>query len=119
MLTSTLRARRCYQRAGLLSLALLVVPFLPASNILFPVGTVIGERLLYIPSAGFCLAVIVWLHRMYSSTESSDAPGYAPSIKDSNGKARENGRRHAANTKVSRPDDNIVSAGRKTAVHTY
>jgi Flp pilus assembly protein TadD len=26
------------------------------------VGTVVGERLMYIPSAGFCLAVILWLH---------------------------------------------------------
>ena len=36
--------------------ALLAVPFIPASNVLFPVGTVLGERLLYIPSMGFCLA---------------------------------------------------------------
>lgn len=60
--TATLSAPRRYRRAGLISLAVLVVPFLPASNILFPVGTVVGERLLYIPSAGFCLAIIVGLH---------------------------------------------------------
>jgi Flp pilus assembly protein TadD len=30
-----------------------VIPWLPASNILFPVGTVVGERLLYTPSIGF------------------------------------------------------------------
>jgi len=54
---------RRYRRAALLSLALLVVTFFPASNILFPVGTVIGERLLYGPSEGFCLAVLVWIHR--------------------------------------------------------
>ncbi len=29
---------------------------LPGSNLLFPVGTVFGERLLYLPSVGFCLA---------------------------------------------------------------
>ena len=34
---------------------LLLAPFLPASNLLFYVGTFIGERLLYLPSAGFCL----------------------------------------------------------------
>lgn len=28
---------------------------LPRSNILFPVGTMIGERLLYIPSAGMVI----------------------------------------------------------------
>jgi hypothetical protein len=37
--------------------ALLVVPFLPAANVFFPVGTVLGERLLYVPSMGFCLGV--------------------------------------------------------------
>ena len=31
-----------------------VIPFIPASNILFPVATVLGERLLYLPSVGFC-----------------------------------------------------------------
>ncbi len=28
---------------------------LPASNIIFPIGTIFGERLLYVPSIGFCL----------------------------------------------------------------
>jgi Flp pilus assembly protein TadD len=37
----------------LISLFLILIPFLPASNILFPVGTVVGERLLYTPSIGF------------------------------------------------------------------
>ena len=41
----------------LIGLTLLVVPWLPASNILFPVGTVIGERLLYTPSVGFVLLI--------------------------------------------------------------
>jgi len=61
-LTATLSAPRRQRRAGLISLAVLVVPFMPASNVLFPVGTVVGERLLYIPSAGFCLAILVWMH---------------------------------------------------------
>ena len=30
-------------------------PFFPASNVLFYVGTFIGERLLYFPSIGYCL----------------------------------------------------------------
>ena len=34
---------------------LVVAPFFPASNVLFYVGTSIGERLLYCPSVGFCL----------------------------------------------------------------
>ncbi|XP_064413712.1 protein O-mannosyl-transferase TMTC4 isoform X3 [Latimeria chalumnae] len=38
-----------------LGLSLLVIPFLPASNLFFRVGFVIAERVLYLPSAGYCL----------------------------------------------------------------
>ncbi|XP_061698022.1 protein O-mannosyl-transferase TMTC4 [Syngnathoides biaculeatus] len=38
-----------------LALVLLVVPFLPACNVFFRVGFVIAERVLYLPSAGYCL----------------------------------------------------------------
>ena len=41
----------------ILSLALLLIPFAPAANVLFPVGTVLAERLLFIPSMGFCMFV--------------------------------------------------------------
>ena len=37
------------------SLALATIPFVPAANLLFSVGTILAERLLYIPSMGFCL----------------------------------------------------------------
>ncbi|KFM74788.1 Transmembrane and TPR repeat-containing protein 3, partial [Stegodyphus mimosarum] len=40
-----------------MSLSLLTVPFLPASNLFFPVGFVVAERVLYIPSMGFCMIV--------------------------------------------------------------
>lgn len=43
---------------------LLVGPFFPASNVLFYVGTFIGERLLYFPSGKQC----TWhLERVYSA----------------------------------------------------
>lgn len=41
----------------LMSLAMIVFPFLPASNLFFPVGFVVAERILYIPSMGFCMLV--------------------------------------------------------------
>uniref|UniRef100_A0A4W5RG02 Transmembrane O-mannosyltransferase targeting cadherins 2a n=1 Tax=Hucho hucho TaxID=62062 RepID=A0A4W5RG02_9TELE len=41
------------------SLGLLSLPFLPATNLFFYVGFVVAERLLYIPSMGFCLLVAV------------------------------------------------------------
>uniref|UniRef100_A0A3Q2ZNV7 dolichyl-phosphate-mannose--protein mannosyltransferase n=1 Tax=Hippocampus comes TaxID=109280 RepID=A0A3Q2ZNV7_HIPCM len=40
-----------------LALVLLVVPFLPACNIFFRVGFVIAERVLYLPSTGYCLVL--------------------------------------------------------------
>uniref|UniRef100_A0AAR2LRZ5 dolichyl-phosphate-mannose--protein mannosyltransferase n=1 Tax=Pygocentrus nattereri TaxID=42514 RepID=A0AAR2LRZ5_PYGNA len=36
-------------------LVLLVIPFIPASNLFFRVGFVIAERVLYLSTAGFCL----------------------------------------------------------------
>lgn len=40
-----------------------VLTFLPASNLLIPIGTIMGERLFYLPSAGLCLLVGVgWQH---------------------------------------------------------
>lgn len=35
------------------------VSMLPTANILFPIGTIRADRLLYLPSAGFCL-VVAW-----------------------------------------------------------
>jgi len=40
-----------------MSVVLLVVPFFPASNLFFRVGFVVAERVLYLPSAGYCLLV--------------------------------------------------------------
>ena len=40
-----------------LALSLLVLPYLPASNLFFPVGFVVAERVLYLPSMGFCMLV--------------------------------------------------------------
>ena len=50
-------------KATLLALALMVFPFLPASNLFFPVGFVVAERVLYLPSMGFCMLVALgaWL----------------------------------------------------------
>ena len=36
---------------------MIILPFLPASNLFFPVGFVVAERILYIPSMGYCLLV--------------------------------------------------------------
>ena len=41
----------------LFGVCLMVFPFLPASNLFFPVGFVVAERVLYLPSMGFCMLV--------------------------------------------------------------
>ena len=38
-----------------MGLAILAVPFLPASNIFFTVGFVVAERVLYLSSIGSCV----------------------------------------------------------------
>ncbi|XP_077014721.1 protein O-mannosyl-transferase TMTC4 isoform X2 [Tamandua tetradactyla] len=38
-----------------LGLGFLVIPFLPACNLFFRVGFVVAERVLYLPSAGYCV----------------------------------------------------------------
>uniref|UniRef100_A0A147AB39 dolichyl-phosphate-mannose--protein mannosyltransferase n=1 Tax=Fundulus heteroclitus TaxID=8078 RepID=A0A147AB39_FUNHE len=47
------------------SLGLLAIPFLPATNLFFYVGFVIAERVLYIPSMGFCLLVAAGLRCLH------------------------------------------------------
>lgn len=52
----------------IIGVAILILSFVPMANVLFPVGTMIGERLLYIPSAGFLLAVVGLGHLATSHT---------------------------------------------------
>ncbi|KAI7802132.1 putative transmembrane and TPR repeat-containing protein 2-like [Triplophysa rosa] len=47
------------------SLGLLAIPFLPATNLFLYVGFVVAERVLYIPSMGFCLLVAVGMRCLY------------------------------------------------------
>ncbi|XP_018895738.2 protein O-mannosyl-transferase TMTC2 [Bemisia tabaci] len=61
----------CFSRKSevvLTVLVFLVFPFLPSSNLLFYVGFVLAERVLYIPSLGFCLAVAFGFHVLSSRT---------------------------------------------------
>jgi tetratricopeptide (TPR) repeat protein len=45
------------------ALALILVPWLPSSNLLFGAGTIFGERLLYLPSVGLCLLAAAFFSR--------------------------------------------------------
>ena len=44
-------------KAVLIGSLMTMIPFLPASNLFFPVGFVVAERVLYLPSMGFCMLV--------------------------------------------------------------
>ena len=62
-------------KVGVLALSLLILPYLPASNLFFPVGFVVAERVLYLPSMGFCMLVGFGAHRLLKSFNSSTMRG--------------------------------------------
>ncbi|XP_055506292.1 protein O-mannosyl-transferase TMTC1 isoform X2 [Leucoraja erinacea] len=51
-------------REVLVGLLFLVFPFIPASNLFFRVGFVVAERVLYMPSMGYCILVAHGLNRL-------------------------------------------------------
>ena len=55
------RSLRTGTGAAAFAVGFTALTFLPASNLLFPIGTIMGERLFYLPSAGLCwLAGLGW-----------------------------------------------------------
>ena len=52
-----------FRPLGLFALVLYAAALFPAANLLFPVGTIFGERLLYLSSAALCLVVAARLPR--------------------------------------------------------
>ncbi|KAL7645009.1 UNVERIFIED_CONTAM: hypothetical protein RMT77_004833 [Armadillidium vulgare] len=60
-------APRIHAQAIIMGLAFLVLPFVPASNLFFPVGFVVAERILYMPSMGFCLLVALGFTNLISA----------------------------------------------------
>lgn len=53
--------------AILVSLAFLALPFLPATNVVFYVGFVVAERVLYLPSSGMCLLIGLIVSSLWST----------------------------------------------------
>uniref|UniRef100_A0AAZ3RJK5 dolichyl-phosphate-mannose--protein mannosyltransferase n=1 Tax=Oncorhynchus tshawytscha TaxID=74940 RepID=A0AAZ3RJK5_ONCTS len=58
--------KRLENREVLLGVLFLVFPFIPASNLFFRVGFVVAERVLYMPSMGYCILVAHGLGRLCS-----------------------------------------------------
>ncbi|KAG8322155.1 hypothetical protein J6590_028222 [Homalodisca vitripennis] len=47
-------------------LAFIILPFTPATNLFFYVGFVVAERVLYLPSVGFCMLVALGAHALWN-----------------------------------------------------
>ncbi|KAM3925952.1 protein O-mannosyl-transferase TMTC1 [Leptodactylus fuscus] len=58
--------KRVGHRAVVVGLLFLIFPFIPASNLFFRVGFVVAERVLYMPSMGFCILCVHGLRRLSS-----------------------------------------------------
>jgi hypothetical protein len=58
--------------AILVSLTILILPFIPATNVFFYVGFVVAERILYLPSVGYCLLVGLGLGKLINSQMKSE-----------------------------------------------
>uniref|UniRef100_A0A146VID1 dolichyl-phosphate-mannose--protein mannosyltransferase n=1 Tax=Fundulus heteroclitus TaxID=8078 RepID=A0A146VID1_FUNHE len=61
-----LSLQRQDNREVLVGMLFLVFPFIPASNLFFRVGFVVAERVLYMPSMGYCILVAHGLGRLCS-----------------------------------------------------
>ncbi|XP_075711870.1 protein O-mannosyl-transferase TMTC1 [Rhinoderma darwinii] len=59
-------SKRAGHREVVVGLLFLVFPFIPASNLFFRVGFVVAERILYMPSMGFCILCVHGLRRLSS-----------------------------------------------------
>ncbi|XP_067950697.1 protein O-mannosyl-transferase Tmtc3-like [Watersipora subatra] len=53
----------------LTGIVFIIIPFLPASNLFFPVGFVIAERVLYIPSIGYCIIITAVFTYLYDRVQ--------------------------------------------------
>lgn len=62
-------------RMLIMCLAWIVLPFVPASNLFFPVGFVVAERILYMPSMGFCLLIAYGYERLKQKLQEHDGGG--------------------------------------------
>jgi len=54
-----------------LSLFMMATSFLPSSNLFFPVGFVVAERVLFLPSIGFCMLVATAFLKAYEKVKGS------------------------------------------------
>jgi tetratricopeptide (TPR) repeat protein len=56
-----------------LSASIFILSFIPVSNILFPIGTIAGERLMFFPSLGISLGIIYIIYELYLKLKNKNA----------------------------------------------
>ena len=93
-------ARRMPHTATAAWVAMLLLPFLPASNLFFPVGFVIAERIMYLPSLGFCMLAALFCLGS-ARRESSGSAGR---------RSKPNTKGNAAGGRASQPQDVAAAA---------
>ncbi len=64
-ITGVTRARN----SVIFALSLLIFPYIPASNLFFPVGFVVAERILYVPSMGFSMLVAMGIWTLWTRSK--------------------------------------------------
>ena len=75
LLALAIYAHRRRARVVLFGIGLMGLAFFPASNFLVVIGTIMGERLFYLPSAGLCLVIGAGWDRFQART---GGPGIVP-----------------------------------------
>ncbi|XP_060080466.1 protein O-mannosyl-transferase TMTC3-like isoform X2 [Ylistrum balloti] len=68
-------------RAIIMALTMMVLPFIPASNLFFPVGFVVAERILYTPSMGFCMLVALGFQLLLTHHKKSEYTLFKSALK--------------------------------------
>ncbi len=66
-----------YQRIAFFFAAFSLVTFLPTSNLLFPMGTIMAERFLYLPAVGFAFLAVLGLNGLGQRLAK---PGLMPAV---------------------------------------
>eukprot|EP00931_Biecheleriopsis_adriatica_P067370 TRINITY_DN41521_c0_g1_i1.p1 TRINITY_DN41521_c0_g1~~TRINITY_DN41521_c0_g1_i1.p1 ORF type:complete len:826 (-),score=156.42 TRINITY_DN41521_c0_g1_i1:114-2561(-) len=62
-------AGRLRAEAPALGLTIFALSFLPMTNMLFPIGTLVAERLLYLPSIGFLIVAVCLARLLFATAE--------------------------------------------------
>ncbi len=64
------------ERATLFFLSFSFLAFLPVSNFLFPIGTIMAERLMYLPSLGLIACGTLWMYAGLARWKSPELAGW-------------------------------------------